>query len=154
VSAFYLDASAVVKRYVAEPGSAWMLELANPAYRHRLFVARIASVEVIAALSRRHAARGLSMHDFQAALRGFRQDLSELYFQQAITNEVIEKAIAVAETHALRGYDSVQMAAALILNSRRVARHLRPLTFVSADRDLNAAVERAGLRVVNPAELV
>ncbi|MEK6304636.1 MAG: hypothetical protein AABO41_28465 [Acidobacteriota bacterium] len=56
----------------------------------------------------------------------------------------------MAEKHALRGYDAVQLAAALKANEERVSNGLAPLTVVSADAELNDAARAEGLNVENP----
>ena len=50
---FFLDTSAVLKRYVQETGTAWMQALAAPIVRHSLFVVRITLAEAVAAITRR-----------------------------------------------------------------------------------------------------
>jgi predicted nucleic acid-binding protein len=53
VSLYFLDSSALVKRYVAEAGSSWIQSLAEPTAGHALFIARITWIEVLSALARR-----------------------------------------------------------------------------------------------------
>jgi uncharacterized protein len=50
----------------------------------------------------------------------------------------------------LRGYDAVQLAAALTTNDERISRGLLPLIFVSADTELNDAAQAEGLAIENP----
>jgi len=64
----------------------------------------------------------------------------------AITPRLIARAMDLAEVHALRGYDAMQLAAALQANVRRRT----PITFVSADVALNAAATAEGLPVDDP----
>ena len=58
--------------------------------------------------------------------------------------------MAAARTHGPRGYDAVQLAAALAATRRRVARHLAPLTLITADLDLLAAGATEGLLTDDP----
>jgi hypothetical protein len=58
--------------------------------------------------------------------------------------------MALAQTHGLRGYDAVQLAAALEVNALCVASGLPTLTFVCADVELNAVATSEGLLVENP----
>ena len=55
--------------------------------------------------------------------------------------------MTLAETHALRGYDAVQLAASLEVHTRGIRLGLPVLTLVSADGDLNMAAMVAGLTV-------
>ena len=59
--------------------------------------------------------------------------------------------MALAATHALRGYDAVELSAALNLNVRRLTRGLPALTLVSSDAELNTAATAEGLMVEDPA---
>jgi hypothetical protein len=56
----------------------------------------------------------------------------------------------VAETYGLRGYDAVQLAAALDVNTSYHAAGLPTITLISADAELNAAATSEGLTVENP----
>ena len=56
----------------------------------------------------------------------------------------------LATKHALRGYDAVQLAAALEANDESLANGLPPLILVSADTKLNTAAQAEGLVVQNP----
>jgi predicted nucleic acid-binding protein len=67
-----------------------------------------------------------------------------------INPPLILRATTLAESYALRGYDAVQLAAALTIHDERVAAGLPTLTLVSADNDLNAAATAEGLAVDNP----
>ena len=58
--------------------------------------------------------------------------------------------MSLAETHALRGYDAVQLAAALAVNALCVENDLPPLIFVSADGELNTVAAGMGLAIDNP----
>ena len=58
--------------------------------------------------------------------------------------------MSLATKHALRGYDGVQLSAALEANDERISNELPPLTVASADDDLNAAAQAEGLKVENP----
>jgi len=63
---------------------------------------------------------------------------------------VLVEASRLAETLALRGYDAVQLAAAIAANNERVLNGLSPLIMVSADGELNDAARAEGLNVEDP----
>jgi predicted nucleic acid-binding protein len=65
-------------------------------------------------------------------------------------DKLAENAAALAEKHALRGYDAMQLAVALRTNARRLAKGASAITLVSADVTLNAAAVAEGLAVDNP----
>jgi len=150
VAAYFLDASALVKRYTAETGTAWVTNLLDPSARHRLYVARITGAEVVAALTRRERGGHLSAADAAVAVSSFQHDYAGRLRPVEITATLIVEAMAMARRHGLRGYDAVQMAAALTANRRRVALQLAPLVLVTADADLLAAGSAEGLATDNP----
>ena len=58
--------------------------------------------------------------------------------------------MTLAETHALRGYDAVQLAIAVEVNARGITLGLPVLTLVSADGELNMVVTTEGLTAEDP----
>lgn len=150
MAVYFFDSSALVKRYAQETGSAWVETLTAPQAGHRLYLARITAVEVIAAVTRRQRGGTVSAADAAAALTDFTYDLAHQYRQVDITARLITQAMRLAETYVLRGYDAVQLAAVLTVHTARETQGLSPLTLVSADRELNAAAVATGLLVDDP----
>jgi predicted nucleic acid-binding protein len=150
VAAYFLDASALVKRYARETGTAWALSLFRRAADHRLFVARITGVEVAAALARKERGGHLTANEAARARARLRRDLSQRLRIVEITPALLTDAMDLAERHALRGYDAVQLTAALHANNRRVTRRLAPLIFVTADTSLLTAGAAEGLATHDP----
>jgi uncharacterized protein len=50
---YFIDSSALVKRYISETGSGWVLGLFDPTLKNEVFIAAITAVEIIAAITRR-----------------------------------------------------------------------------------------------------
>jgi hypothetical protein len=80
----------------------------------------------------------------------FKDHFHNQYRAIEVRADPIEEAMSLAQQHGLRGYDSVQLAAAKILHVQRQAAGLPPLTFVSADDSLPAAAQAEGLTTENP----
>ena len=150
MTAFYLESSALVKRYSAETGSKVVIKLMQPSARNRLYSAKITEVEVCAALTRKR--KGLMMTAVAAtkSTNRFRRNFAARFVKSDITDSLLNDAIRLSDLHTLRGYDAVQLAAALEANGERVSHGLSPLTFVSADAELNNAAQAEGLAVENP----
>jgi predicted nucleic acid-binding protein len=149
VAVYFLDSSALIKRYVCEPGSSHVLQLVDPTI-NLVVVAAITGVEVVSALMRQTRSGDISPADLAVALSTFRSDFASEYQIIEMGSPVIERAMQLAEIHALRGYDAVQLAAALAIHRERLAAEQPPLTFVSADAALNGAATAEGLPVDNP----
>ncbi|MEH2159716.1 MAG: type II toxin-antitoxin system VapC family toxin [Nostoc sp.] len=60
---YFIDSSALVKRYISETGSAWVLGLFDPTLKNEVFIAAITSVELIAAITRRSRGGSISITD-------------------------------------------------------------------------------------------
>ena len=148
--AFFVDSSALVKRFAKEPGSSFVLSLLKPSANNRLYVARITEVEVCAAIARRQKSHTITAGQAAKGLRRLRQDFPKRFTQIAINEAVIREASRLAEQYALRGYDAVQLAAALEANKERVSNGLSALVVVSADTELNDSATYEGLRIENP----
>lgn len=147
---YFIDSSALVKRYISEIGSAWVLGLFEPTLNNEVFIAAITSVEIIAAITRRSRSGSISITDATIIRNQFKSDLRKDYQIVEITESIINSGMALSETYGLRGYDAIQVAAGRAVNSLCIANGLPPITFVSADNELNAAVVGEGLMIENP----
>jgi uncharacterized protein len=150
VAVYFCDSRAIVKCDVPEQGSAWMVALLDAAAMPHLSLARMTGVEVIAARRRRARLGDIVATDVAAALVQFRQDVAGPYRMIDITPALVTRAMAFAETYALRGDDAVPLAAAVEIHTRGDTLGLPVLTLVSANEDLNVAATAEGLAVENP----
>lgn len=151
MSRFFLDASAIAKRYSAETGSAWVTSLIAPTSGHSFLLAEITLAEVAAAFAAKHRApRGITQKERDEALTLFLSHCRAEYELVAINRFVIDRAVLLTQNHKLRGYDAVQLAAALITNEALAAAGLSPLVFIAADDDLVTAARAEGLATDNP----
>lgn len=147
---YFFDSSALVKRYANETGTIWILSLLHPAAGHRLYIARITGVEVVSSITRREHAGSLSQQDAAMALTHFHRAFIHSYNLVEISESLISEAMSLAQTYALRGYDAVQLAAALELYHHRLSNGLPTPTLISADAALNTAAIAEGLAVDDP----
>lgn len=150
MAAYYLDSSALTKRYVAEPGSAWVISLTEPNAGHDLYTVTLTAPEIVAALTRRARGGHLDPTRVAQAIAAIRAGWRLQY--QTITPDagIIDRAVDIAEAHGLRGYDAVHVATALELHQARLAEALPPLTFISADQEQLRAAAGEGLAVEDP----
>jgi predicted nucleic acid-binding protein len=150
VAGYYVDSSGLVKRYVNEIGTPCVTSLCAAKAGYTIYTVRITAAEIVAALFRRVRIGTLDLARAQAAATQFRQDVQTRYQIVEVTEPLVDHAMTLAETQQLRGYDAVQLAAALAVQNVRSTLSLAPLTFVSADDQLNAAALAEGLPVENP----
>jgi predicted nucleic acid-binding protein len=149
LAAYFLDSSAVVKRYVSKTGTAWVSGI-TAATVNKVYLVRLTLVEVISAITRKARGTGITTAGAAIAVANFRRDFVNQYAKVDLSPTLIEYAADLAETHALRGYDAVQLAAALEVNIERAAIGLSAITLISADAALNVAAAAEGLAVDDP----
>ncbi len=147
---YYLDSSALAKRYINEIGSAWVEQLCDLSFEHEIYIARVTCVEIVAAIARRTLGKSITLTAAMTAITLFRSDLIIDYQVLEITVAVAERAMALAEKYSLRGYDALQLAAACELNTLLISNQRSALTFISADGELNSAASREALATADP----
>ena len=146
---YFFDSSGLVKRYNAEIGTNWVLDIYRPSRRQIIYIAQLSLVEVTAALSRRAKGKKLSSN-YQRSIRRFERDGQSRFSVYKINDKVIAEAVNLAKKYGLRGYDAVQLAGALEIAGELNIFGFSPLIFVSADNELNTAANAEGLTVENP----
>ena len=139
---FYLDSSALVKLYIDEVGSDRIKEIIF-SEKNNILISKIAGAEVASAFSRRNRMKDIVEEDYDEILSDFLSDFSGLFAKSEVTDSIISLAIELTKRRALRGYDSVQLASAIMLN----AEINEGLNFISADVDLNGMAKAEGLVV-------
>lgn len=150
VNAYFLDTSALVKRYVPEIGSEWILSITDPATDNDLTISQITWVEVHSAFARRLRDGSLSAERFGLIVQKVREDFENEYRVIDIDQTLIETAGELVMQHPLRAYDSVQLASALRFQSTLVSVPDTQLIFVSADNRLLDIAQSEGMAFDNP----
>lgn len=146
---YFFDSSALVKRYMDEPGSEWVRwALSQSPFAA---IAEITIVEVVAALARRWRMGEIAAKEYRFAKDVFLKDVQGHSVFPA-NRSTIEQATALIDRHPLCAYDALQLATALQLADALRSEGFS-LTFVSADERLCAAAEQEGLPTVNPNRL-
>ncbi len=134
----YLDASALVKRYVTERHSRETIELTTRA--DVVATSLVSRAEVAAALAKALRLGFLSEAAARKAQRTFAGEWPDLA-RIPVTEALVARADTLAWDHALRGYDAVQLASALMWQES-VGRNVVVATF---DTQLWIAAQHAGL---------
>jgi predicted nucleic acid-binding protein len=150
MATYFLDTSAIIKRYIFEPGQAWVLSLCNPAQGHDLYIAQAALVEVVAAICRRAREKSISMAERDRLITVFRQDSVQGYNIWPVDTDLYNEAGDLCRSHRLRAYDAVQLACVLALRQFALANSAPEPIFVCADIGLLDIASTVGLRVENP----
>ena len=152
MTTYFLDSSALIKRYVQERGSGWIRSLASPAAGHTWLLARATMVEVYSAVARRAREGSVPAADCALAAEAFTAHALTQYDFVELDYRVIRRARQLLDRHVLRALDAIQIASALIANDVLVATASLPdLVFLSSDDRMNQVALAEALAVDNPA---
>ena len=150
MTAYYLDTSALIKRYVTETGSIWVHTLFQSDTSDFFVTSRLTMPEVYSAFARRRREGSVSLADYTTNINAFRNDSVTTYRFIELVTDVIDLARQLLERYPLRTNDAVQLASAVIANRSLVAAGLTAMVFVSADDRLNEIARLEGFAVENP----
>ena len=147
MASFYLDTSALIKRYIEEEGTARVVALGEDQDDDTQFIILdVTLLESRSAVRRREREGDISGADADRILKRIEEDASSFLVIQPSTLAVIEEASRLIDRHPLRTYDALQLAGCLVV------RHRVPeaLTFVCADTRLCETAVAEGLNALNP----
>ncbi|MEK6300256.1 MAG: type II toxin-antitoxin system VapC family toxin [Acidobacteriota bacterium] len=157
MAVYFFDTSALLKRYVEEPGSTWVRQVTDPKSGNKIYIATITAVEVISAIMKnvRTTSSPLGLGDAQKAIAEFRNDFENQYAPFPVTDSLVQGAMGLPEKHKLRGYDAVQLSAALIISAQSAqlgipATGVPSIVLVAADDELLDAAKAEGVAVDDP----
>jgi predicted nucleic acid-binding protein len=92
MAVYFLDSSALVKRYIRETGTDWVASLFSPDFGNDCFVAAIAGVEIIAAITRRARSGSLKAADATLVCAQFKQDFPAIVNSKSLGAETLENS--------------------------------------------------------------
>ena len=134
----YLDASALVKRYVAESGSAAVGRLIDQA--EALGTSVISRAEVSAALAKAVRVKSVGRETAASAMKQFAADWPH-FIRLQLTETLVVRAASLAWEQGLRGYDAVHLATALVWHETVG----QPVLVATFDRQLWQGAQASGL---------
>lgn len=145
---YYLDSSALLKRYRVESGSEQLASLIDRlGADERVIVSRLTHVEVSAAITRR-AKSSFQFNDaLPAVLESLDNDMRYSFDVVEIGESIMFDAIELARVHGLRGADAIQLACGRFARRQLVSQEIH---FVACDGELNDAAARDGFVVWDP----
>ena len=136
----YLDTSALVKRYVAEAGSAEVVNLIEEADSTGSVC--LTRVEMASALSKAVRMNWVNAKNAEIIWLDFLSHW-QFFARLAVTSVLTERASRLAWEYELRGYDATHLAAAQIWQETLEM----PVTLATYDRELWSASKKIGMAV-------
>jgi uncharacterized protein len=150
MSTYFLDTSAIVKRYFLEQGRDWIAALCDSAQAHRLYISQAALVEVVATICRKAREQSNADEVRDSLINTFRQDCQLAYIVWPVTTAIYTAAGNLCRSHRLRAYDAVQLACVLGLRDETVASETSMPIFICADNGLIDIAVTEKLSIENP----
>ncbi len=147
---YFLDTSAIVKRYCPELGQSWVQNLCDPVQGHGLFISQAALVEVVTALCRKAYLRDISITQRDRLIEAFRKDCERSYIVEPVTDAIYTAAGDLCRMYNLRAYDAVQLTCALNMRKEALEDRASSPIFVCADKRLVEFACAEGLTADNP----
>jgi uncharacterized protein len=148
---FYLDASALAKRYTPEPGSAAIHHLFAQLTSDRFVALNIGIAEVVSIIVRKRNARIISLPSYAQALIDLRAEIiDEDRIRKIIpTTALVTAALAMIERHSINATDAILLRSAIDLAA---SLHVGAdeLVLLTSDRRLLRAAQTEGLLIFNP----
>lgn len=144
----FLDASALVKAYVREPGSP-SVHGAIARLKGQLCLSRAVALEVLSTFARKHRRDEITRGEYRAARAVFLQELEVKFKLLELCERDFVAAFALADLYRRAGvgpFDVLHLASALHLQAETTD----PVAVASSDGPFLAAARSAGLQTFDP----
>lgn len=146
MTAYFLDSNIIIKYYYTEPGSNWVRGLINDE-QNTCLISEISVAEVAAGLSQLRRQRKFGWKFLRITFERFQEDLQRKQFlAHAINLETLNLAATFALTYPIKGYDAVQVAAAIVVQERVGVK----LTLLSGDKQILVTARSVGVLTDDP----
>jgi predicted nucleic acid-binding protein len=156
MAVYYFDASALVKYYILEPGSAWvrgLVKALTPDGRSRanvVLIAEASRTEGASAFAILHRTARIGRRARDGAFKALVYDIATGVFSVApVLTTDFHLAAYLTQRHPLKAYDAIQLAVGL-RQSQVLAGQDLILTFVGGDHTQLLAAQAEGLTTDNP----
>jgi len=154
---YFLDSSAIVKRYFPEQGHNWVRVLHESAQRSELYISQAAFIEVVASICRKAREQNIPVEIRDTAINSFRRGVWRTYGIRLVDEALYTAAGDLCRSYKLRSYDAVQLACAIAVRTEKEALEVElseanppDFVFVSGDLKLLDIALAEGFRVENP----
>jgi len=151
---YFFDTSALVKRYVTEAGSDWVMTRCQPKQDTMLIISQATLVEVVATFCRKareqNIKQSISETERDRIISLFREDTQRQYIVIPVTPFIYTQAGDLCRFHKLRAYDAIQLTCALLVHKKLATLAIQAPIFVSSDIELLTIAHEAGLNIENP----
>jgi predicted nucleic acid-binding protein len=150
-NSFYLDASALAKRYVPEAGTPEVNAIFDAVPGNRLRVLNIGLGEIVFAMVRKRNAGTISQAYLEQALLDFDAEIvrGEGVTRDSVTSRLVARSFRLIVAHSINSADALVIESALAI-ARRLRRAGGDLVLVASDQRLLRAAQAEGLIAFDP----
>ena len=151
MAVFYLDTSALVKRYRTEEGTEFIDTLFRKIEKSedRLATSFFSALEFISALRRLLKGEQITQEAFFDSTARFVADLEKYFIISSVDDTVVSRSLSLIIKHAIKTADAIQLSS--VLHLKEVSAESREeLLFVVDDEELSHAAQDEVLTVLNP----
>lgn len=148
---FYLDASALAKRYVPEKGFGHINTILENVPGRRIYLLNIGISEVLSILVRKRNAGVISSREFEEIAASFDADIirDADINKLSITSRLVTASLPLIVAHSLNSTDALILKSALAI-ARKLRRAGNLLVLVASDQRLLRAAQTEGLVTFDP----
>jgi predicted nucleic acid-binding protein len=150
-NSFYLDASALAKRYLPEKGFPQINAILDTVSRNRIYVLNSGMGEMVSILVRKRNAGVISTAEFGQAAASFDAEIvqDEGITRASLTSRIIIASFPLIVAHSINSSDALILKSALTV-ARKLRRAGDDLVLVASDQRLLRAAQAEGLTTFNP----
>jgi predicted nucleic acid-binding protein len=150
-NSFYLDASALAKRYIPERWSAPVDAILDTVPASRNYVLNIGIGEVMSILVRKRNAGAISIAEFARAAASFDAEIVQTkgITKVSVTSRIVTTSLPLIVAHSINSTDALILKSAVAI-ARKLRRTVDDLVLVASDQRLLRAAQAEGLVTFNP----
>ena len=126
-NSFYMDASALAKRYIPEKGNELVDEILNKVPSSRIHFLNIGAGEILSVLVRRRNAGTLSIANFQQAVANFNAEIVRwaAVTRASVTTRLVATSLPLIIAHSINSTDALILKSALAISRTSCRRRSR-----------------------------
>ncbi len=150
MTVYFLDSSALIKRYLSEVGTNWVRGIVATRPGNIIFVAQITPIEVVSGVARRKRENAITTRTAHAIRLILDRHTRREYKVLELSEQIMQRAKDILENYPLRAYDAIQLSSALESQTQLTKFGLGSLVFVCADTRLLSVATAEGLTTDDP----
>jgi predicted nucleic acid-binding protein len=146
LTTFFVDTSALGRRYITEIGSTWVRSWIEPIAGNIIVISDLTPVEMFSVLARRQREKSISATDVAVAQKNILLHVEKEYLSVGLDADVLVQARVLVSKYTLRTLDAIQLACAI----KASVSLGESMVFVCADNNLLSASASEGFATDNP----